>query len=225
MTWFSELYRNAVVKKAIMAVTGLVLFGWLLGHLMGNLKVFQGAEKFNAYAEYLRTMGTPLLPEAGVLWLVRGVLAGSIVLHIWSATSLTLTNRRARSTDYETRRGVQLDYAARTMRWSGYLIAFYIVYHLMHLTWGYVHHDFVAHNPYANLVSGFQIVPVALVYIAANLLLGMHLYHGLWSLFQSLGLNHPSYNAWRRHFAVTFAIVMSLGFISIPVAVLIGVVS
>ena len=225
MTWFSELYKNAVVKKAIMAVTGLVLFGWLLGHLLGNLKVFQGAEKFNAYAEYLRTMGTPLLPEAGVLWLVRGLLSGSIVLHIWSATSLTLTNRRARSTDYEVRRGVQLDYAARTMRWSGYLLALYIVYHLMHLTWGNLHHDFVAGNPYANLVSGFQILPIALVYIAANMLLGMHLYHGLWSLFQSLGLNHPSYNAWRRHFAVTFAIVMSLGFMSIPVAVLIGVVS
>jgi len=225
MTWFSELYRNAVVKKAIMAVTGLILFGWLAGHLLGNLKVFQGAEKFNAYAEYLRTMGTPLLPEAGVLWLARGLLAASIVLHFWSATSLTLTNRRARSTNYENRHGVQMDYAARTMRWSGYLIAFYIVYHLMHLTWGNVHHDFVADNPYANLVSGFQIVPVALVYIAANLLLGMHLYHGLWSLFQSLGLNHPSYNAWRRYFAVTFAIVMSLGFISIPVAVLIGVVS
>ena len=225
MTWFSELYKNAVIKKAIMAVTGLVLFGWLAGHLMGNLKVFQGAEKFNAYAEYLRTMGTPLLPEAGVLWLVRGLLAASIVFHIWSATSLTLTNRRARSTHYETRRGVQLNYAARTMRWSGYLIAFYVVYHLMHLTWGNAHHDFIADNPYANLVSGFQVLPVALVYIAANLLLGMHLYHGLWSLFQSLGLNHPSYNAWRRHFAVTFAIVMSLGFISIPVAVLIGVVS
>ncbi|GMR24256.1 MAG: succinate dehydrogenase cytochrome b subunit [Acidobacteriota bacterium] len=225
MTWFSELYRNAVVKKAIMAVTGLVLFGWLAGHLLGNLKVFQGAEKFNAYAEYLKTMGTPLLPTSGVLWLARGLLAVSIVLHIWSATSLTLTNRRARSTDYENRRGVQLDYAARTMRWSGYLLAFYIVYHLMHLTWGNVHHDFIASNPYANLVSGFQILPIALVYIGANLLLGMHLYHGLWSLFQSLGLNHPSYNAWRRTFAVTFAIVMSLGFISIPVAVLIGVVS
>ena len=93
---------------------------------------------------------------------------------------------------------------------------------LSHIT---LHHNFIAHNPYANLVSGFQILPVALVYIGANLLLGMHLYHGLWSLFQSLGLTHPSYNPWRRTFAVTFAIVMSLGFMSIPVAVLLGVVS
>ena len=216
---------SSIVKKAIMAVSGFMLFGWIIGHMTGNLKVFQGAEKFNAYAEFLREMGAPLFPESGVLWLVRGTLTLALVLHVWSATSLTLINRRARDKDYETRKGVQLDYAARTMRWSGYLIAFYIVYHLMHLTWGNVHHDFVAGNPYANLVSGFQVLPIALIYIAANLLLGMHLYHGLWSMFQSLGLNHPSYNLWRRYFAVTFAVVVSLGFISVPVAVLTGLVS
>ena len=208
-----------------MAVTGLLLFGWIVGHMTGNLKVFQGAEKFNAYAEFLREMGAPLFPESGVLWLVRGALTLALVIHVWSATSLTLINRRARDKDYETRKSVQLDYAARTMRWSGYLIAFYIIYHLMHLTWGNVHHDFVAGNPYANLVSGFQVLPVALIYIAANLLLGMHLYHGLWSMFQSLGLNHPTYNLWRRYFAVTFAVVVCLGFISVPVAVLTGLVS
>ena len=216
---------SSIAKKAIMAVTGLILFGWIVGHMSGNLKVFQGAEKFNAYAEFLREMGAPLFPESGVLWLVRGALTLALVLHVWSATSLTLINRRARDKDYETRKVVQLDYAARTMRWSGYLIAFYIVFHLMHLTWGNVHHNFVLGNPYANLVSGFQILPIALVYIAANLLLGMHLYHGLWSMFQSLGLNHPSYNASRRYFAVAFAVVVCLGFISVPVAVLTGIVS
>lgn len=225
MTWFSALYRNAVVKKAIMALTGLFIFGWLVGHLVGNLKVFQGAEKFNAYAEFLRTMGTPLLPDEGVLWLVRGLLGAALILHIWSATSLTITNRRARSLDYENRRGVQLDYAARTMRWSGVLVGLYILYHLMHFTWGNAHHDFVPGDPYANLISAFRIIPVSLVYIGANLLLGIHLYHGLWSMFQSLGLNHPAYNAWRRHFAITFSIVMSLGFIVIPIAVLTGIVS
>ena len=216
---------SSIAQKAIMAVTGLILFGWIVGHMSGNLKVFQGAEKFNAYAEFLREMGAPLFPESGVLWLVRGALTLALVLHVWSATSLTLINRRARDKDYETRKSVQLDYAARTMRWSGYLIAFYIVFHLMHLTWGNVHHNFVLGNPYANLVSGFQILPIALVYIAANLLLGMHLYHGLWSMFQSLGLNHPSYNASRRYFAVAFAVVVCLGFISVPVAVLTGIVS
>ena len=216
---------SSIAKKAVMAVTGLILFGWIVGHMTGNLKVFQGAEKFNAYAEFLREMGAPLFPESGVLWLVRGALTLALVLHVWSATSLTLINRRARDKDYETRKVVQLDYAARTMRWSGYLIAFYIVFHLMHLTWGNVHHNFVLGNPYANLVSGFQILPIALVYIAANLLLGMHLYHGLWSMFQSLVLNHPSYNASRRYFAVAFAVVVCLGFICVPVAVLTGIVS
>lgn len=216
---------SSVLKKAIMAVTGLVLFGWILGHMAGNLKVFQGAEKFNHYAEFLREMGTPLFPEAGVLWLVRVVLAVSLLLHIWSATSLTLTNRRAREKGYERLKGVQLDYAARTMRVSGVLITVYIVYHLMHLTWGNVHPDFVAGDAYGNLVKGFQVVPIALVYIAANLLLGMHLYHGLWSMFQSLGVNHEHYNPWRQRFAVAFATVISLGFITVPVSVLMGIVS
>lgn len=216
---------SSITKKATMAVTGFILFGWIVGHMTGNLKVFQGAEKFNAYAEFLREMGAPLFPESGVLWLVRGILTLALVLHVWSATSLTFINRRARDKNYETRKSVQLDYAARTMRWSGYLIALYIVFHLMHLTWGNVHHNFVLGNPYANLVSGFQVLPIALVYIAANLLLGMHLYHGLWSMFQSLGLNHPTYNLWRRYFAVTFAVVVCLGFISVPVAVLTGIVS
>ena len=111
------------------------------------------------------------------------------------------------------------------MRWSGVLIAVYVVYHLMHLTFGNVHPHFVATDPYRNLVSGFQVVPVALAYIAANLLLGLHLYHGLWSMFQSLGWSHPAYNPWRRHFAVVFSIVVSLGFLSVPLAVLTGVVS
>jgi len=225
MSWFSELYKAAVIKKAIMAISGLVLFGWILGHMAGNLKVFAGPEKFNAYAEFLREMGTPLLPHGGALWLIRGVLTLSIALHVWSATSLTLTNRRARAASYTIHRTVQLDYAARTMRWSGYLIAAYILFHLMHLTWGTLHPDFVAGDPYGNLVKGFRVVPIAFVYIFANVLLGTHLYHGLWSMFQSLGLNHERYNPWRRTFAVTFAVLVSLGFITVPVAVLLGIVS
>jgi succinate dehydrogenase / fumarate reductase cytochrome b subunit len=216
---------NAVAKKAIMAVTGVILFGWLLAHMAGNLKVFQGPEKFNHYAEFLREMGTPLFPASSLLWTSRLVLLVSVVLHIWAAVSLTLQNRRARPIGYGKLSGVQLDYAARTMRWSGVLIAVYVVYHLMHFTFGNVHPHFVPTDPYRNLVTGFQVVPVALAYIAANLLLGLHLYHGLWSMFQSLGWSHPAYNAWRRHFAVAFSIVVSVGFLSVPIAVLTGVVS
>ena len=225
MAWFTELYETSVFKKAVMAVTGLILFGWIVGHMAGNLKVFLGPEEFNAYAEFLREMGHPLFPHGGLLWLVRGVLVVALVLHVWSATSLTLLNRRARKTDYAVRQSVQLDYAARTMRVSGYLIAVYIVYHLMHLTWGNVHPDFDPSNPYRNLVTGFHVVPVALAYIVANVLLGTHLYHGLWSMFQSLGVTHERYNPWRRHFAVTFAVLVTLGFVSVPLAVLFGIVN
>jgi succinate dehydrogenase / fumarate reductase cytochrome b subunit len=223
--WFFQLYRSALVKKAVMAATGLFLFGWILGHMAGNLKIFLGPEEFNHYAEFLREMGTPLIPETGVLWISRVILLVAVGLHIWSATSLTLTNRRARPEDYELRHGVQLDYAARTMRWSGYLIGVYVIYHLMHLTFGNVHPDFVPGDAYDNVVRGFQVVPVALVYVVANVLLGFHLYHGLWSMFQSLGWNHPAYNAWRRHFAITFSIVVTAGFVSIPLAVLAGILS
>ena len=217
--------RSAVLKKATMAVTGVVLFGWIVAHLAGNLKIFIGRESFNHYAEFLREMGTPLVPPSALLWITRIVLLVSAGLHIWAATSLTLQNRRARPIEYRELRGAQLDYAARTMRVSGYLLAVYIVYHLMHLTFGSVHSSFVPSDPYSNVVKGFQVLPVAVVYIFANLLLGLHLYHGLWSLFQSLGWSHPSYNVWRRRFAVTFALGVSLGFISLPLAVLAGIVS
>jgi len=225
MSWFGELYRSAVAKKAVMAISGIVLFGFVLGHMAGNLKIFEGSESFNAYSEWLRDVGYPLLPHEGALWLVRLVLLVAIVLHMWSALELTRMSRRARPDDYVHRRGFQLDYAARTMRWSGVLVGLYVVYHLMHFTFGTVHHDFVAGDVYHNLVSGFQLWPISAVYIAANVLLGFHLYHGLWSIFQSLGWNDSGYGGWRRGFAITFCVVVTLGFISVPVAVMTRVVS
>lgn len=225
MNWFVGFYKSSLGKKAVMALTGLVLFGFVVGHMAGNLKAFQGGEKYDAYAEFLREAGTPLVPHGGLLWLARIVLLGAVGLHILAAVQLTLQNRRARPRDYQLRRGVQLDYASRTMRVSGVLVAAYVVYHLMHFTWGNVHPDFQAGQPYHNLVIGFESIPVALVYIVANLLLGIHLYHGLWSLFQSLGWAHPRYNAWRRTFAIAFSILVTAGFISVPIAVLAGVIT
>lgn len=225
MSWFLSFYKSSIGKKAAMAVSGLVLFGFVVGHMSGNLKAFQGAEKFNAYAEFLRDVGSPLVPHGGLLWIARIVLLAAVGIHILAAVQLTLQNRRARPQDYKLRRGVQLDYASRTMRWSGVLVLFYIVYHLMHFTWGNAHRDFIPGDAYHNLVTGFQAVPVALIYIVANLLLGLHLYHGLWSLFQSLGWNHPRYNPWRRSFAVAFSVIVTLGFITVPLAVLAGVIS
>lgn len=225
MNWFGDVYRSTLGKKAVMAVTGIILFGFVLGHMAGNLKVFQGAEHFNAYAEGLRALGEPIVPHGGLLWIVRLVLLASVVLHITSATQLTLLNRRARPQDYDRRTAVQLDYASRTMRWGGVIIALYVVYHLMHLTWGNAHPDFISGDVYHNVIRGFSVWWVALVYVVVNVILGFHLYHGLWSLFQSLGWSHPRYNPWRRTFAVVFSVVVTVGFISVPLAVLSGLVS
>lgn len=223
--WFLAFYGSALGKKAVMALTGIMLFGFIVMHMAGNLKIFLGAEAFNHYAEFLRQMGEPMLPHGAGLWMTRVVLLMAVTLHITAATQLTLQNRRARPVAYKRRKAVQLGYAERTMRWSGYLMAIYVIYHLLHFTVGSVHRDFSAVDPYHNVISAFQFWPVAAVYIVANLLLGMHLYHGLWSLFQSLGLNHPRYNMWRRCFAVTFAMVVTAGFLSVPLAVLTGIVS
>ena len=225
MNWFVSFYKSSLGKKAAMAVTGLVLFGFVVGHMAGNLKAFQGAEKINHYAEWLREVGEPLLPHEGFLWIFRLVLLGAVGIHILAATQLTLQNRRARPVRYRMRKGVQLDYASRTMRWSGVLVGLYVLYHLMHFTWGNAHRDFIAGDVYHNLVVGFQSPLVSGVYIVANLLLGLHLYHGLWSLFQSLGWNHPRFNPWRRTFAVAFAVIVTAGFISVPLGVLTGVIS
>jgi len=223
--WFVAFYSSAVGKKTVMALTGIVLFGFVFMHMAGNLKIFLGAEAFNHYAEFLRSAGEPLLPHGAGLWMFRVMLLVCVGLHITAATQLTFQNRRARPVAYSRRTAVQLGYAERTMRWSGYLMAIYVIYHLMHLTVGSAHPAFSPANPYGNVVIAFQAWPVAAVYIVANLLLGMHLYHGLWSLFQTLGLNAPRYNGWRRVFAVVFAVVVTAGFVAIPIAVLTGMVS
>ncbi len=224
MSWFLSLYRSAVGKKAVMAGSGILLFGFVAGHMVGNLKFFLGREEFQAYADGLRTLGYPLFPHGSLLWIARIGLLAAIGLHIHAALTLWRQARRARPEEYDRREAVQLDYAARTMRYGGVILFLYIVYHLSHLTWGSTHPDFRADDVYHNVLAGFQVPWVAAVYIVANLILGFHLYHGLWSLFQSLGWNHPRYNPWRRTFAVTFAVVVAAGFVSVPLAVLTGMV-
>jgi succinate dehydrogenase / fumarate reductase cytochrome b subunit len=218
----ASLWRSAIVQKAAMAVSGLVLFGFVLGHMAGNLKAFQGADKLNAYAEWLREIGAPALPHGGALWVARATLLLAVAVHVAAAVQLTLVNRRARPEGYSRIQPVQLDYASRTMRWSGFLVLAYVVYHLMHLTWGNVHPDFVPGDVYGNLVVGLGQWPVAVAYMVANVALGVHLYHGLWSFFQSLGLEHPAYRRARRPFAVAFSVLVTVGFLLVPVGVLAG---
>jgi succinate dehydrogenase / fumarate reductase, cytochrome b subunit len=224
--WAVELYRSAIGKKYVMAVTGMVLMGFVLAHMVGNLKLYLGAESLNAYGEWLREVGEPALPRTTLLWLVRLVLLVAFVLHIHAAYALTVMNRRARPQRYQHRRDyAAADFASRTMRWSGVIVLLFVLFHLLDLTWGTANPGFVAGDPYRNMVASFQRWPVALAYIAANLALALHLYHGAWSLFQSMGWSNPRFNHLRRQFAVAFAVVIAVGNLSFPIAILTGVVS
>ena len=225
MSWFSEIYRSAVGKKAVMAVTGVILFGFVLVHMIGNLKLYEGPDKLNNYAGWLREVGSPAVPTSGLLWIARLVLLAAVVLHIWAAWQVTRMSRGARPQRYSKRRPVRMTYASRTMRWGGVIILLFVIYHLLHFTTGTVHGDFIEGDVYHNVVSGFQNWWVSLFYIVAQVALGFHLYHGLWSLFQSLGWNQPRFNPWRRWFAHAFAWIVTLGNISFPVAVLTGLIS
>lgn len=211
-----RFYDSTIGKKAVMAVSGVALFGFAIAHMMGNLQVFEGPEKYNAYARFLRTM-----PAA--LWGARITLLIMAALHIWSSVQLALIKRRARPVAYRKREAIVSTYASRTMYWSGPLFLIFVIYHLLHLTFGTVHPSFQEGDVYANLVSGFQVTPVALFYIVGVLLLCTHLYHGAWSMFQSLGVHHPRYTPILKRFAAAISILLAIGYISIPVAVMTGV--
>src|SRR3954468_2243162 len=222
-SWIVEFYRSAIGKKAVMAITGVFLYGWIFLHMAGNLKVYTGAEHYNAYAQLLITMGAPLLPNKGALILVRTLLLIAVWFHIQAATQLTIMNKKARPIGYAERDYVAGSYASRTMRWGGVIILLFVWYHLGHLTYGKFHPNFIQDDPYHNVVTGFQVWWVSAIYIVANLALGLHLYHGLWSMFNSLGLNHQRFNSWKRVFATVFASVITTANVLFPIMVLVGV--
>jgi succinate dehydrogenase / fumarate reductase cytochrome b subunit len=217
-------YRSAVAKKWLMAVSGIVLLGYVLVHMIGNLKVFLGKDDINEYADWLRRLGEPALPREVVLWGLRTGLIAAFVIHIVAAYQLTLINRRARPTQYKSPRDyAAASFASRTMRWTGVIVGLFLIFHLLDLTFGTVNPGFESGNVYRNLLATFDRVPVAVAYIVANLALGIHIFHGAWSMFQSLGLNNPRYNAWRRFFAVGFAGVITTGNVAIPLLITAGV--
>ena len=218
------LTRSLVGKKIVMAVTGGILFVFVVAHLLGNLKVFQGPEHFNAYAEGLRTVGAPFFGRGWVLWMVRSVLLASLFAHIWAAVGVTRASWRARPVAYRRLDLVETTYAARTMRWGGVIIFVYVVYHLLDLTFGRVNPSFVPGDVYHNLVASFQRWPVSVAYIVAMVVVGLHCYHGLWSALQTLGLHRPPTVAWRRGVAGGIAAAITAGYVAIPLAVLGGVV-
>jgi len=218
------LYQTTIGKKVVMAVTGLVLIGYVILHMLGNLKVFQGPQKMNEYAVFLRAAGAPLFFHEQGLWMIRMVLLASVVLHVWAAYQLTRLDWNGRPVRYAVKRTVAASYASRTMRWGGVIILLFIVYHVLHLTTGTVHQSFREGDVYRNVVTGFQFVPASIFYILAMLALGLHLYHGFWSIGQTLGLKTSENDQAWRVIAGAIALAVTIGNISIPVAVLAGIV-
>jgi succinate dehydrogenase / fumarate reductase cytochrome b subunit len=210
---------SSVGKKIVMAVTGIVLSGFVLGHMAGNLQAFlpNGPEALDHYGAFLRE----LLHGTGI-WFVRGGLLLAVGLHIWAYLSLTKTSWAARPKGYAVTDFEEATFASRSMRWTGPILGVFIVYHLLHLTIGTVHPHFVEGKVYQNLVTGLASAPVALFYILAMGCLAFHLWHGSWSMLQTLGLSHPKYNKARKAFAVVFTILVTGGFVIVPLAVLAG---
>jgi succinate dehydrogenase / fumarate reductase, cytochrome b subunit len=226
LPWPLDLYGSALGKKYVMAVTGMALMAYVLLHMLGNLKLYLGPAHIDRYGAWLRTMGEPVLPPTVALWAIRVVFMVALALHLHAAWSLTRLDLRARPERYQRHTDyIAANFASRTMRWTGPIVGLFIVYHLFDLSWGQANPGFVRAAVYHNVVASFSRWPVAVVYIVANAALGAHLYHGAWSLFQSLGWNHPRWNIWRRWFAGAFALIVAAGNISFPIMVLAGVVS
>ncbi len=204
-------------KKAVMAVTGAILYLFVIFHMLGNLQIFEGPEQMNYYGAALRRF-----PEA--LWAVRIILLICVVLHIWASVVLAVRKTKARPVGYAKKENIGSTYASRTMYWSGPIILAFVIYHLLDLTAGTIHRGgaFTEGDPYHNLVSDFQVWWVSAWYIFAIILLGFHIRHGAWSMFQSVGLNHPRHTPILRKAATTLAVLIVAGYISIPISILCG---
>ncbi|HUQ79753.1 MAG TPA: succinate dehydrogenase cytochrome b subunit [Gemmatimonadaceae bacterium] len=213
----SRFWRSSVGKKAVMAVTGIGMIVFLISHVLGNLQVFAGPLKINEYSAALRRLG-PLL------WVARAGLLVALVLHVVAAYQLTRRKGTARPVGYENQDPQISTFAARTIRWGGVLLLVFVVLHLLHFTFGTIHPAFDHKDVYGNIVAGFQIWWVALLYVAAMIGLGLHLYHGTWSSFRTLGLTRSSGNPMKRRAATILAWAIYLGFSIIPIAVLAGIV-
>lgn len=218
MSRIRALWDSSVGKKAVMAVTGLIMVAYLVTHVLANLLVFQGPDKINAYSAFLHGTG-------GALWVARLVLLAALVLHIVAAVQLTLRRQAARPVGYAGGREPQVStLASRTIRWGGGLILVFLVYHILHFTLGTVHRSFVDGNPYHNVATGFGSPLVVVFYELAMAAVGLHLYHGIWSSGRSLGVSSPSPRPLRRQLALALSVIVWGGFAAIPIAVYAGVI-
>lgn len=215
----AQFWASTNGKKVAMAVTGAILFLFVIGHLLGNLQVFAGPEQLNGYGRFLHGV-----PE--ILWAVRIVLIVSVVLHIWSSVELAVRKTQARPVGYASKENIASTYASRTMYWSGPIILAFVIYHLLHLTAGVIRPggEFAEADVYHNVVSGFQVWYVSAWYIFSMILLALHIRHGAWSMFQSLGINHPRHTPILKKAALVLSVVIGAGYISIPLSIMLGLV-
>jgi succinate dehydrogenase / fumarate reductase cytochrome b subunit len=219
------LWGTVIGKKVVMAITGVVLIGFVIAHMLGNLKIFAGPNEINDYSRFLREVGSPELSYGQLLWLVRIILLISVTLHITAALQLTRMSWAARPTGYTVKRDIETTFAARAMRWGGVLLVVFVIFHLLHLTGGVVGFragQFKHLAVYQNVVAAFAVWPVAIFYIVAMGALCLHLSHGIWSMLQTLGWSTARNEATLKVISSVIASIVFLGFASVPVAVLAG---
>ena len=229
-----NIWQSAVGRKWVMALTGAGLLGFVLAHMIGNFHVFEGPAELHEYAEALRGLGGDIIPRTWLLWVLRIGLIAMFSLHIAAAYTTKEISRHASekagfidgNKSYPGGRDyVAANYASRTMRWTGPIILLYLIFHLADLTWGFLPFtDFVRGDPYHNLTTSLGNLPVAILYIIANAALAVHIFHGAWSLFQSLGVNNPKFNQARRGLAAGLAAVILIGNLSFPILTQAGVI-
>ncbi len=228
MNRLTLLYKTSIGKKFIAAVTGLILFGFLVGHMAGNLKVFtgtgsEGVPHIDEYGQGLKDAGVPFLPAHFVLWMARIVLLSSLIAHVVVVSQLALQSAEARPISYQKTRTRSASLSAKWMMFSGAMILVFIIFHILHLTTGTIQFGKFEHGyVFNNLESSFTRLPIAGAYAAMMLVVGFHLFHGVWSMFQSLGLDNPDRNRFLRAFAMTMTAVVAVGFASVPLAFLFG---
>jgi succinate dehydrogenase / fumarate reductase, cytochrome b subunit len=223
--WFVSFHRSAVGKKWIMAITGVALWGFVFAHMIGNMKLYLGKEPdgkyaIDVYGESLRTLLYPILPHHVVVWLLRIGLIVFFTLHIWAAITLTQMNRRARPVSYQSSRDyVAANFASRSMRITGFVILAYLIFHLFDLSWTGTGASWTRGSVHSNLIDSLQRPWVAAIYIIGNLGLLLHLYHGTWSMFQTMGLNNPRWNGARRAIAFGMAVIVGVPNILFPILI------
>jgi len=222
--WPLNIYQTAVGKKWVMALTGLGLIGFVIAHMAGNLHLYEGPVEVHEYAEALRDLGGHIIPRTWLLWLLRIGLLVMFALHIHSAVTLSQMSMKSDARYQSARDYEAANFASRTMRWTGPIIGLFVLYHLADITWGWFDDDWVRGDPYGNVDRSLSFLPVAIFYIVANIALAVHLFHGIFSMFSSLGVNSPKLNPLRRPIAAGIAGLILLGNLSFPIMVQAGVI-